>query len=41
MLSLTVTKCVTKTNFVQKLFELYCYKSNKYVLQSNNIHDAT
>ena len=41
MLSKTVSKYVTKTNFVQKLFELYCCKTNKYVLQSNNIHDAT
>jgi len=41
MLSITVSKCVTKTNFVQKLFELYCCKTNKYVLQGNNIHDAT
>jgi hypothetical protein len=41
MLSITVSKYVTKTNFFQKLFELSCWKTNKYVLQSNNIHDAT
>jgi len=31
MLLITVSKCVTKTIFVQKLFELYCCKSTSQV----------